>query len=68
MKNGNQVWYDMSRTLNIGNFESLKFSIGESRSVDEGGDSEEIYRSIRKDVNARMAAIINKLKKDTESQ
>lgn len=68
MKDGNQVWYEMSRTLNIGNFENLKFSLGESRSVGEEENSEEVYKSVRKDVNARMTAIITKLKKDTDNQ
>ena len=68
MKDGNQVWYEMSRTLNIGNFENLKFSIGESRSADGEESSEEVYKSVRKDVNARMTAIITKLKKDTDNQ
>jgi len=67
MKEGNSVWYSMSRTLNIGNYESIKFEIGESRSVGDDG-SEETYKSVRKDVNDRMSTIIKKLQKDTDKQ
>ena len=65
--NGNQVWYSISRTFNTGNYESIKFEIGESRDVNYGA-SEEVYKEIRKDVNDRMAVIVGKLKIDTASQ
>jgi len=64
--NEDQVWYGMSKTINTGNYESLKIEIGESRSVD--GDSEETYKEVRKDVNNRMAVIIKKLQKNTDDQ
>lgn len=67
MKEGNSVWYSMMRTINVGNYESIKFEIGESRSVGDE-DPEETYKSVRKDVNERMATIVRKLKKDTENQ
>ena len=67
MKSGDQVWYGISRTLNMGNYESVRFEIGESKSIEPGVDSEEIYRELRKICNGRMAAIVNKMKeKDTE--
>ena len=56
-----QVWYTMSRTLNLGNYESVKFDIGESRSIGDK-DSEEVFVELRKEVNQRMGAIIKKLK------
>ena len=67
MKEGNTVWYGMTRTINTGNYESLKIDIGESRSVDDG-DSEEVYKAVRKDVNERMATIVRKIQKDTDEQ
>jgi len=68
MRDENQVWYSMARTINTGNYESLKFEIGESRAVDEDDDSEEVYKEIRKDVNTRMAVIIKKLQDNTDGQ
>lgn len=67
MKEGNAVWYSMTRTFNTGNYESLKIDIGESRSVGDE-DSEETYKQLRKDVNSRMATIVKKLQRDTEEQ
>lgn len=67
MKTGDQVWYSVSRTCNIGNYESFKFEIGESRSVgDETPD--DVYKALKKDVNGRLSVIMKKIKKDTESQ
>ena len=65
---GNQVWYTIGKTINIGNFENIKFEIGESRTVESGENPEEIYKSVRKDVNNRMKEITNRLQKDTEDQ
>jgi len=64
--NEDQVWYSMTRTINVGNYESLKFEIGESRSA--GDDSEATYKEVRKDVNTRMAVIVKKLQKNTDNQ
>jgi len=57
-----QVWYTMTRTLNLGNYESVKFDIGESRSIGDR-DSDEVYKELRRDINARMSAIVRKLER-----
>lgn len=64
---GDQVWYGVTRLFNTGNYESIKFEIGESRSVD-GYNPDLVYEQVRKDVNNRMSAIVKKLKNDTEAQ
>lgn len=64
MKSSDQVWYSISRTINTGNFQSVKFEIGESRTVDE--DPEKTYVDLRKTVNARMSAIIKKMETPDE--
>lgn len=58
----NEVHYSFGRTINTGNYESLRFDIGETRVVDDSTNSEEVYREIRKAVNDRMKAIMSKLK------
>lgn len=67
MKQTDQVWYTMSRTLNVGNYESVKFEIGESRSVD-GRVPDEVFAELRKEVNQRMSVIVKKLKGDDKSE
>ena len=62
MKSDNQVWYTITRTINTGNYQSIKFDVGESRSVGKDEDSEVTYKGLRKDVNARMSEIMKKLK------
>ncbi len=60
----NSVTYKFARTLNMGNYESVRFEIGETRTVGSDEDVEEVYKDIRKIVNGRMKAIVSKLKDD----
>lgn len=64
MNNKDQVWYTVSRTINLGNYESIKFDVGESRSVEDGDDSDAIFKETKKTVNSRLSAILNKLKEE----
>ena len=63
MSGKDQVWYSISRTINTGNYESIKFDLGESRST-EDEDSEKVFKELKKEVNSRMAAIMKKLKEE----
>jgi hypothetical protein len=62
----NSVTYNFARTINMGNYESIRFEIGETRTVNDGEDAEEIYKDIRKTVNGRMKTIVSKLREEND--
>lgn len=64
VNNKDQVWYTVSRTINLGNYESIKFDIGESRSVETDDDPDIIFKETKKAVNSRLSTILNKLKEE----
>jgi len=42
----NKVWVNLERTVNLGNYENIKFMVGESRIVEEGKDPVELREEI----------------------
>jgi hypothetical protein len=69
MKSDDQVWYSIARTINLGNYESVKIDVGESRSTADLNpeEAEEVYKDLRKTVNDRLAVFTKKLKTDPKS-
>jgi hypothetical protein len=66
-ESGDQVWYTVSRTINLGDFESCKFELGESRSIGDK-DSEAVYKELRDEVHGRMAALVKAMKHKQEQE
>jgi len=67
MKTNDQVWYSVSRKINIGNYESMGFELGESRTVQDKQNPDEVYTELRKAVNARLGAILKKLEEKNDA-
>ena len=42
----NKVWVNLERTVNLGNYNNVKFMAGESRIVEEGKDPVELREEI----------------------
>ena len=42
----NKVWVNLERTVNLGDYNNIKFMVGESRIVEEGKDPVELREEI----------------------
>jgi hypothetical protein len=60
---GEFVWYSVGRTINLGQFESLRVDVGESRQT-EDGLGEQIFLRLRKEVDARLNRIVAEVEKE----
>lgn len=61
MHDGNVVWYSVGRTIPLERFASIKFEVGESRTVAEGMVPAVLYEQLRDEVDARLNRAVEEL-------
>jgi len=49
-----QVWYAVSRTINTGNYESVRVECGGSMPVPAGEDGDEVFGELQEEVESRL--------------
>lgn len=49
-----RIKYSVGRTVNIGNFESLRFDVGAERTPDAGQDPLDVYDELKRWCDTRM--------------
>lgn len=55
----NSVWVNIERIVNLGNYENIKFSVGEERTVQEGQDPEEVRDEITDIAVEKIDELVN---------
>ena len=55
---GNRVWCAIAKTINIGNYESVRVEAGRSREVEDGQDFEEIKDQVTQEVLSDASELI----------
>lgn len=56
---GNRIWCAMSKTINIGNYESLRAECGRGRIVPEGDDFDEAMAALKEEVLVDTAEFVD---------
>lgn len=57
--NGNRVHFTMAKTINIGNYESMRVEYGESRVVEDGQTWESARSYVVKNVMVQLQVLIS---------
>ena len=60
--NGNRVYISVARTINMGNYESIRVEYGQGRTVDDGQDFKIATTMVLKDVLLSIKDIIEIVK------
>lgn len=58
---GNRVFVEMSKTVNLGNYESLRVSYGESRVVEDGWSFSEVRDEVVSTVGAQLMSMVGEV-------
>jgi hypothetical protein len=61
---GNRVLFGLARTINIGNYESIRVEYGESRVVQDGKSFQSIKKAVIKDVKAMFDSMVEVVEKE----
>jgi len=57
--NGNRVWVLIAKTVNLGNYESMRIEWGEGRTIDDEQDREQVRRKLVDDVLTNLMELIS---------
>lgn len=57
-QNGNRVFVSMAKTINIGNYESLKVEYGVGRTVDDGQEFGEVMEACKADAGRSLKEMV----------
>lgn len=60
---GNRVFVSMSKTINIGNYESLRIEYGFGRTVDDGQMFDDVMAACQDDVTGNLQAMTDVVEK-----
>ena len=63
---GNRVFCSMAKTINIGNYESIRIEFGLSKVVPDGGDFDEVKASVKSEVEDDLAEMIAPIEEATK--
>jgi len=54
----NRVWVSLSKTINIGNYESVRAEVGRGRQVDNNTSHDEVYEVLKEEVLTDLADLV----------
>lgn len=61
---GNRVHLVMGKTINLGNYESMRVEYGECRTVDDGQDFDEVREAVEESVCGRINAMVEMVEQE----